>query len=347
MIKATVIGCGAWGLAIAAHLSRVGNDVIVWCHSEEACQELQTTHKSMRAFPDVELPTLIRYTTDMEKAVRDRDLLVFSVASPFTRNTAKSFAPFVADGQRIVTVTKGIEEGSLKTQVEIIEDEIRQARVSALSGPTHAEEVILEMPTTIVSASKRRDDAEFIQDAFTGPAFRVYTSPDVLGVELGGSLKNVIALAAGMADGMGYGDNAKAALITRGIHELSGLAVLMGAKEETLSGLSGTGDLIVTCASMHSRNRRAGILIGQGKSAEEAMKEVGQVVEGVYSAKAALALAKKYNAPLPIIEEVNAVLFDGKNPHEAVMDLMLRDRKMESRFKNEDLPECWKSDNFH
>ncbi len=345
MIKTTVIGCGAWGLAIASHLSGVGNDVVVWCHSEEAREELETTHKAKRAFPDVELPKLIRYTCDMEKAVKDRDLIIFSVASPFTRSTAKNFAPFILEGQRIVTVTKGIEEETLMTQVEIIKDEIPCARVSALSGPTHAEEVILGMPTTIVAASERREDAEFIQEAFTGPTFRVYTSPDVLGVELGGSLKNVIALAAGMADGMGYGDNAKAALITRGIHELSGLALKMGAMEETLSGLSGTGDLIVTCASMHSRNRRAGILIGQGKTADEAMQEVGQVVEGVYSAKAALALAKKYEAPLPIIEEVNSVLFEGKNPREAVMDLMLRDRKMESRIRPEDLPEYWKNDN--
>ncbi len=344
MIKTTVIGCGAWGLALASHLSHVGNDVLVWCHSEEAKEELSSTHKSQRAFPNIELPQLVRYTTDQEKAVTGRDLIVFSVASPFTRNTAKSFAPFMKDGQRIVTVTKGIEEGTLKTQVQILEDELPNCRISALSGPTHAEEVILELPTTIVAASERRDDAEFIQDAFTGPTFRVYTSPDVLGVELGGSLKNVIALAAGMADGMGYGDNAKAALITRGIHELSGLALLMGAKEETLSGLSGTGDLIVTCASMHSRNRRAGILIGQGKSMDEAMKEVGQVVEGVYSAKAALELAKKYNAPLPIIEEVNHVLFDGKDPREGVSDLMLRDRKMEARFRNEDLPERWRTD---
>lgn len=347
MIKTTVIGCGAWGLALAAHLSKVGNDVIVWCHSEEAREELDTTHISKRAFPDIELPKLIRYTTDIEKAVKDRDLVVFSVASPFTRDTAKKFSPMIADGQRIVTVTKGIEEKTLMTQVEILRQEIPQARVSALSGPTHAEEVITEMPTTIVSASEVREDAEYVQDAFIGPAFRVYTSPDVLGVELGGSLKNVIALAAGMADGMGYGDNCKAALITRGIHEISGLAIDMGARAETLYGLSGIGDLIVTCASMHSRNRRAGILIGEGKSADEAMKEVGQVVEGVYSAKAAMALSLKYGAPLPIITEVNRVLFEGKDPREAVMDLMLRDRKMETKISSADLPEDWKRGDSH
>lgn len=347
MIKTAVIGCGAWGLAIARHLSGVGNDVVVWCHSEEAKEELETTHKSMRAFPDIELPAIIRYTTDMEKAVKGRDLVVFSVASPFTRSTAKNFRPFIARGQRIVTVTKGIEEDTLMTQVEILRSELPGARVSALSGPTHAEEVILDMPTTIVSASEDREQAEYVQEAFIGPTFRVYTSPDVKGVELGGSLKNVIALAAGMADGMGFGDNCKAALITRGIHEISGLAVRMGALPETLNGLSGIGDLIVTCASMHSRNRRAGILIGQGKSMDEAMKEVGQVVEGVYSAKAAMALSQKYQTPLPIIEEVNRVLFEGKDPKEAVMDLMLRDKKMEAKIKPEDLPECWKSDSSH
>ncbi|MEE3420002.1 MAG: NAD(P)H-dependent glycerol-3-phosphate dehydrogenase [Lachnospiraceae bacterium] len=342
MIKTAVIGCGAWGLAIARHLSGVGNDVVVWCHSEEARTELETTRKSMRAFPDVELPALIRYTTDMEKAVKGKDLVVFSVASPFTRATAKNFAPFIADGQRIVTVTKGIEEDTLMTQVQILRDELPSARVSALSGPTHAEEVILDMPTLIVSASEDREQAEYVQEAFMGPTFRVYTSPDVLGVELGGSLKNVIALAAGMADGMGYGDNIKAALITRGIHEISGLAVKMGAMPETLNGLSGIGDLIVTCASMHSRNRRAGILIGQGKSMDEAMKEVGQVVEGVYSAKAAMALSLKYETPLPIVSEVNHILFEGKDPREAMMDLMLRDRKMEARLDPEDLPREWK-----
>lgn len=347
MIKVTVIGCGAWGLAIARHLTTVGNEVCVWCHSEEAKEELQNTHRSARAFPDIELPAEITYTADKKEAVSGRDLLVFSVASPFTRATAKSFSPLIEKDQRIVTVTKGIEEDTLQTQVEIIQNEIPKARVSALSGPTHAEEVIRGMPTTIVSASVRREDAEFVQDAFIGPTFRVYTSPDVTGVELGGSLKNVIALAAGMADGMGFGDNCKAALITRGIHEMSRLAVRMGARPETLGGLSGMGDLIVTCASVHSRNRRAGILIGEGRTAEEAMKEVGQVVEGVYSAKAAIALSRKYDTPLPIIEEVNHVLFDGKNPREAVYDLMLRDRKPETDFRTEDLPEEWRSDSSH
>jgi glycerol-3-phosphate dehydrogenase (NAD(P)+) len=238
--------------------------------------------------------------------------------------------------------TKGIEESTLKTQVEILEELLPTATLGALSGPTHAEEVILGLPTTIVSASENREMAEYVQNVFMAPNFRVYTSPDVLGVELGGSLKNVIALAAGIAAGLGYGDNAMAALITRGIHEMVGLAGRMGASYETLYGLSGIGDLIVTCESKHSRNRKAGVLIGQGMSMQDAMKEVGQVVEGVYSAKAALTLSQKYGVNLPITNEVNKVLFEGKNPGQAVMDLMTRDKKMENFVSEEELPKEWK-----
>ena len=233
------------------------------------------------------------------------------------------------------------------TQAEILEQVLPGNTVSALSGPTHAEEVVRGMPTTIVSASKSREMAEFVQDVFMSDVFRVYTSPDILGVELGGSLKNVIALAAGMADGLGYGDNLKAAIITRGIHEMAGLAMQMGAKIQTMQGLSGIGDLIVTCASMHSRNRKAGILMGQGKTMEEATAEVGQVVEGIYSAKAALALSKKYHTPLPITEGVCRVLFEGITAKEAFLSLMTRDRKIEWEFTPEDLPECWRNDSSH
>lgn len=215
------------------------------------------------------------------------------------------------------------------TLSEVIEQEIPQADVAVLSGPSHAEEVSRGLPTTIVAGAKSKETAEYIQNLFMNEAFRVYTSPDILGMELGGALKNVVALAAGIADGLGYGDNTKAALITRGITEIARLGTAMGGKFETFCGLTGIGDLIVTCASMHSRNRRAGILIGQGKSYEEAMKEVQMVVEGVYSAKAAMGLAKKYNIQLPIIEQVNAVLFEGKSAAQAVKDLMLRDKKIE------------------
>ena len=239
-------------------------------------------------------------------------------------------AEFVTKGQIIVCVAKGIEEQTLMTISEVVEQEIPCADVAVMCGPSHAEEVRIGLPTTVVAGAKSRETAEKIQDLFMNEVFRVYTSPDMLGMELGGSLKNVIALAAGMADGLGYGDNTKAALITRGISEITGLAVQMGAKVETLYGLTGIGDLIVTCASRHSRNRKAGMLIGQGYTMKQATDEVQMVVEGIYSAKAALALAEKYQVELPIIEEVNRVLFEDKPAKEAVKDLMVREKRVEN-----------------
>ena len=238
--------------------------------------------------------------------------------------------PYVAEGQIIVDVAKGIEESTLKTLSQQIEEEIPQADVAVLSGPSHAEEVGRKLPTTCVIGAKTRKTAEYLESMFLSKVFRVYTSPDILGIELGGSLKNVIALAAGIADGLGYGDNTKAALITRGIAEIARLGVKMGGKIETFTGLTGIGDLIVTCASVHSRNRKAGYLMGQGKSMQEAMDEVNMVVEGVYSAKAAASLAEKYNVSMPIVMEVNKVLFEGKAPAEAVDDLMLRESRSEN-----------------
>ena len=252
-----------------------------------------------------------------------------AVASSYTRKTAGRFAPYVADAQKIVNVAKGIETGTLMTLSEIIAQEIPQADVAVMSGPSHAEEVGRGLPTTIVVGAASKSTAEFIQNLFMNEVFRVYVSPDILGMELGGALKNVVALAAGIADGLGYGDNTKAALITRGITEIARLGTAMGGKFETFCGLTGIGDLIVTCASMHSRNRRAGILIGQGKTYEEAMSQVQMVVEGVHSAKAAMELARKYQVQLPIIEQVNEVLFAGKSADQAVKELMLRDKKLE------------------
>ena len=239
-------------------------------------------------------------------------------------------SPFVADGQLIVCVSKGIEESTLKIMTKVIEDEIPNCRAAVLSGPSHAEEVSRGLPTTVVAGAHDRETAEYIQNLFMSRVFRVYTSPDMLGIELGGALKNVIALAAGIADGLGYGDNTKAALITRGIAEMSRIGTAMGGRQETFNGLSGIGDLIVTCASVHSRNRKAGYLMGQGRSMQEAMDEVKMVVEGVYSAKAAMALARKYQIEIPIIEQVNKVLFENKSPQEAVSELMLRDKKIEN-----------------
>ena len=328
MAKVSILGGGTWGIAIAVLLHKNGHEVTVWSALESEIDMLKTNHEH-KMLPGVILPDDMIFTTDDKEAVEGKDLLVMAVASSFTRRTANRLSSLVKEGQKIVNVAKGIEESTLYTMSEIIEDEIPQADVAVLSGPTHAEEVSRGIPTTIVVGAKSKKTAEYIQSLFMNEVFRVYTSPDILGIELGGSLKNVVALAAGIADGLGYGDNTKAALITRGITEIARLGVTMGGKFETFCGLTGIGDLIVTCASMHSRNRRAGILIGQGKTMEEAMDEVQMVVEGVYSAKAAMGLAKKYDVQLPIIEQVNAVLFEGKSAEEAVKDLMLRDKKIE------------------
>ncbi len=330
MAEIGVIGAGSWGTALAKLLAENGHPVTVWSILEEEVQMLREMREHADKLPGVTLPESISFTTDLEEAVRGKEMLVLAVPSPFTRSTAHSMAPYVADGQLIVNVAKGIEEDTLMIQTEIVEQEIPQAEAAVLSGPSHAEEVGRGLPTTVVAGAHSRETAERVQSYFMSEVFRVYTSPDMLGIELGGSLKNVIALAAGMADGLGFGDNTKAALITRGIAEISRLAIAMGAQRETLFGLSGIGDLIVTCASMHSRNRRAGILIGQGSTMQEAMDEVQMVVEGVYSAKAAMALAEKYDVDMPIVEQVNKVLFEGQSARDGVYGLMLRDRKSET-----------------
>ncbi len=328
MAKISILGGGSWGIALAVLLHKNGHEITVWSALEPEIEMLRSTHEH-KMLPGVKLPEDMRFTTDDEEAVKGRDLLVMAVASSYTRQTAKRLSPYVVQGQKIVNVAKGIEDHTLMTLSEIVEQEIPGADVAVLSGPSHAEEVSRGIPTTIVVGATTRETAEYLQNLFMNDVFRVYTSSDVLGMELGGALKNVVALAAGIADGLGYGDNTKAALITRGITEISRLGTAMGARFETFCGLTGIGDLIVTCASMHSRNRRAGILIGQGKTMEEAMAEVQMVVEGVYSAKAAMGLSKKYHVQLPIIEQVNKVLFEGKTASEAVKDLMLRDKKIE------------------
>lgn len=329
MAKIGIIGAGSWGTALAVLLHNNGNEVTVWSILKEEIEMLEKEREHKDKLPGVKLPADMKFTTDIREAAEGKELLVLAVPSPFTRSTSKMLKDVVTEGQIIVNVAKGIEEATLMTLSEVIEEEVPQAEVAVLSGPSHAEEVGRGLPTTIVVGAKRKKTAEYIQNIFMSDVFRVYTSPDILGIELGAALKNVVALAAGIADGLGYGDNTKAALITRGIAEISRLGVAMGGKQETFSGLSGMGDLIVTCASMHSRNRRAGILIGKGYTMEEAMKEVKMVVEGVYSAKAAMGLAKKYGVQLPIIEQVNAVLFEKKPAAEAVKELMLRDKKME------------------
>lgn len=329
MANVGVLGAGSWGTALALLLHKNGHHVTVWSISKEEVEMLSKEREHKSKLPGVKLPEEMQFTNVLEEAIQGKDFMVLAVPSPFTRATARNMKSYVAENQIIVDVAKGIEEDTLMTLSQQIHEEIPQADVAVLSGPSHAEEVGRGLPTTCVVGAKMKKTAEYLQEAFMNEVFRVYTSPDMLGIELGGALKNVIALAAGIADGLGYGDNTKAALITRGIAEIARLGVAMGGKMESFTGLTGIGDLIVTCASVHSRNRRAGILIGQGKTMEEAMEEVKMVVEGVYSTKSAVKLAEKYNVSIPIIEQVNAVLFEGKNPGEAVKELMLRDKRIE------------------
>ncbi len=325
-----VLGAGSWGTALSIVLANNEHDVTVWSIDAEEVAMLKTYREQRDKLPGVILPNSIEFTTDIKLALDNKTFVVCAVPSPFVRSTMKTAAPHITDGTIIVDVAKGIEDVTYKTMTEIIQEECPNARVAILSGPSHAEEVGRKIPTTVVAGSKVKEVAEIVQDTFMNEVFRVYTSPDVIGIELGGSLKNVIALAAGAIDGLGFGDNTKAALMTRAITEISRLVIAMGGHIETLAGLSGIGDLIVTCTSKHSRNRNAGFLLGQGKTYQEAMDEVKMVVEGVYSAKAALALGKKYGVSMPIVETVNAVLFDGADVKEATKKLLLRDRTMEA-----------------
>lgn len=330
MSDITILGAGGWGLGIAILLNNNGHKVTMWSALENEIEMLKKDRENKNSLPGIKISEDINLTSNLDEAVNNKDMIIMAVASSYTRQTAAKLKGLVKKNQLIVNVAKGVEEDTLYTLTEVIKDELPDADVAVLSGPSHAEEVGRGMPTTCVAGADTKETAEYIQNAFMSNCFRVYISSDVLGIELGGALKNVIALAAGIADGLGYGDNTKAALITRGINEIAKLGAAMGGKTETFAGLTGIGDLIVTCASMHSRNRRAGILIGKGYTMEEAMNEVHMVVEGVYSAKAALALGKKYNVQLPIIEKVNEILFDGLDAGEAVSDLMLRNRTVES-----------------
>ena len=331
MTKICVIGSGGWGIALTILLHKNGHDLTIWSFDKKEAEELKTTRENKTKLPNILLSEDIKVTDDLKEAVDDKDILILAVPSKAIRSVSKSLKNIIKDNQIIVNVAKGLEEDTLKTMTDIIEEELKgkKPQVAVLSGPSHAEEVGKGIPTTCVVSAHNKELTLYLQNIFMNPSFRVYTSPDMLGVEIGGALKNVIALAAGIADGLNYGDNTKAALITRGIKEISLLGVAMGGEQSTFYGLTGLGDLIVTCASIHSRNRRAGILLGQGKTLDEAIKEVNMVVEGVYSAKSALMAAKKYNVEIPIIEQVNAVLFENKNAAEAVNELMIRDKKLE------------------
>ena len=332
MTKIAVFGAGTWGIALARLLAANGRDVTVWSAIPAELKSLAETHRHPN-LPGMELPAGMHFTADIAEACKGRDILLFAVPSPFVRTTAKKAAPHIAEGQIIVDVAKGVEDKTLMTMSEIIEDELakahRTARVVALSGPTHAEEVARDMPTLIVAACSDADAAKAVQKVFNTPNFRVYTNTDRRGTELGGAVKNIIALAVGIALGLGYGDNAKAALITRGNAELTRLGLAMGCRPETFAGLSGMGDLIVTCTSMHSRNLHAGMLIGRGMDPEDAKKEVGQVVEGINALPAACRLAALYKVEMPIVQSVACIL-DGKlAARDALNALMNRDLKHE------------------
>lgn len=329
MAKVSILGAGAWGSAIAILLGNNGHEVTLWSALAPEVEVLRKDRELKDKLPGVKLPDSVVISDDLKDSCTEKELIVFAVASPFVRRTAKLASPYIKENQIVVNVGKGIEETTLDTLTDILKEELNNADVAVLSGPSHAEEVSRGIPTTCVVGADSKATAYFIQDVFMSDRFRVYTSPDVIGIELGGSIKNVIALAAGVVDGLGFGDNTKAALMTRGIAEISRLGVAMGGKIETFAGLSGVGDLFVTCTSKHSRNRNAGYLIGKGYTMDEAMAEVKQVVEGVFSAKAALALARKYKIEMPIVEQINLVLFENKSAEEAVADLLLRDKRRE------------------
>lgn len=328
-MKIAVIGSGSWGTAVAVMLASRGHDVYLWSWIQEETDRLARDRENKEFLPGIKFPDTITCSHDMALCTDGGDLIITAAPSPATRTTAKNLSPHVKAGQKIINISKGLEEGTLLRLSQVYKEEIPQANISVMSGPSHAEEVSRALPTTNVVASEDIETAKYIQDIMMGDMFRVYTSTDIIGVELGGALKNVVALCAGMSDGLGYGDNTKAALMTRGLAEIARLGIAMGARQETFMGLSGLGDLIVTCTSMHSRNRRAGILLGKGKSLDETLEEVHMVVEGVNTAKAAYAMAKKYNVEMPIVEEAYKILFEGADAREAVLKLMTREKREE------------------
>lgn len=325
----SVIAAGSWGTALAILLDGNGHNVTIWSKFEDEVNMLKTNREHVDKLPGVKLRDSINITTSLEEATKDKEMLVFATPSSFVRETTNLFKEYIKPNQVIISVSKGLEDNTLYTLQQVINDVLPENEVVVLSGPSHAEEVARGIPTSVVVASHNANTVKRVQDVFMNDFFRVYGSQDVIGLEMGGAVKNVIALAAGISDGLGFGDNSKAALMTRGMAEISRLGVAMGANVATFNGLSGIGDLIVTCTSKHSRNRLCGYLIGKGATLEEALAEVKMVVEGVYSAKAVLHMAKKYNIEMPIIEQINEVLFKNKKPIDAVTELMTRDKKFE------------------
>jgi len=327
--KIAVMGAGSWGTALAIQLSKVGNEVSLWTRFKEDADIINIEREQKKYLPGVRIPEEITCYIDEEKVLNGKEIVVLAVPSQAIRENVQNISSLLNEKHILVSVAKGLEEKTLLRLSEVVEEEVHGANFVALSGPSHAEEVAVNIPTTVVAASNNIDNARRVQDVFMGPSFRVYTNDDLTGVEIGGALKNVIALCAGISDGIGFGDNTKAALMTRGLTEIARLGLSLGAKKQTFAGLTGMGDLIVTCTSMHSRNRRAGILIGQGKSVEEALGEVKMVVEGVRTTGAAYKLAAMQNVEIPITEQAYRILFEGENPKRAVAKLMERDKKNE------------------
>ncbi|WP_027399249.1 NAD(P)H-dependent glycerol-3-phosphate dehydrogenase [Anaerovorax odorimutans] len=330
--KIAVIGAGSWGTALAISLSNKGHNVKIWDINEEHIKELEENRENKRYLPGIKFCDNLRTAENIQEAIKDVDIVLFSAPAQHFRNAFENALPYLKPEMVLINVAKGIEQKTLMRLSEIAFEKLPDAKYVVLSGPSHAEEVGLAMPTTVVSASNDLKLAEYIQDVFMTERLRVYTNLDVIGVELGGALKNIIALGAGISDGMGFGDNAKAAMMTRGITEISRLGVKLGAKIETFSGLSGLGDLIVTCTSMHSRNRRCGIMIGEGKKPKDAIKEVGMVVEGMFTTEAAYELAKKAGVEMPITECIYNVINEKIDAKEAVNNLMTRQKKHETEI---------------
>lgn len=328
MANITVLGSGGWGTALAVMAQRSGNNVTLWSAFQEEIDEIREYGEHRRLLPGVAIPSSMKLTAD-ESCVADADLTLMATPSFALEQTAARIRPYFKDGGIIAIATKGLEENSCKRFSQILEETLPTARVAVLSGPSHAEEVGRGVPTSVVSASKDLDTAKAVQDILMNPVFRIYTTDDVISVELGGALKNVIALSAGICDGLQMGDNTQAALMTRGLAEMTRLGVAAGGIERTFFGLSGMGDLIVTCSSVHSRNRRAGVLIGQGTKPEEAIQSVG-TVEGYLAVKTAVRLAKQYNVEMPITEACYRVCYEGESPREAVDHLMERPKKQET-----------------
>jgi glycerol-3-phosphate dehydrogenase (NAD(P)+) len=328
--KISFIGGGSFGTALAVLLSKKGSECSVWCHSESTIDDINIRRENTKYLKGITIPEKVTAYSDIEKTIKNSQIVVLAVPSKAIREIARKVAPFLGGDEIIVTVAKGIEKYTLKRMSQIIEDEIKDHPIVVLSGPSHAEEVARDIPTTVTAASKDMEAARKIQNIFSNNTFRVYTNDDLIGVEIGGAFKNIIALAAGISDGIGYGDNTKAALMTRGMSEIIRVGTKLSGKAETFYGLTGMGDLIVTCTSMHSRNRRAGILIGSGKTVEEATAEVGMVVEGIEAVKAFYELKSKINVDMPITTALYEVLFEGKNPKESVIELMGRKYKEEN-----------------